>query len=157
MRSTLLGFAILSLLSGVSGAQDRSTAFQRYAASDLEFELENTFFPRFNHKLITGLGYNADPAQDPLVRKKVAVYRNDPQTLYLVRLHYQHREMQAAYHLRHALDGFVENTTFRDPTSPILVGDRYHIWYSKSACEFPASHFRATALSCKEQRTPRLI
>ncbi|TWT81493.1 Glycosyl hydrolases family 43 [Planctomycetes bacterium CA13] len=132
MTSTLRAIAILFLLSGVSGAQDRSEAFRRYAASDLEFELENTFFPKFNHKLVTGLGYNADPAQDPLVQKKVAVYRKDPKTVYHVRLHHPHQELQAAHHLRHALDGFVENTTFRDPTSPIRVGDTYHIWYSKS-------------------------
>ena len=113
-------------------SQNYSTAFNRYTASDLKFEAENPFFPRFNHSLITGLGYFGNPQTDPLIQRKLRIYDEDPDGPYLVKLPGKFRELTAAYHLRHALGDFNDTTTFRDPTSPIKVGDTYHIWFSKS-------------------------
>ncbi|WP_419195022.1 family 43 glycosylhydrolase [Novipirellula herctigrandis] len=133
-----MNFRILSIalalicLTQSTHAQTYSEAFQRYKDSDLHFEKDNPLFPTFNYKLVTGLGYDGDPKTDPLIQSKVKIYRDNPRARYLVRLAGNQQELQAAYHLRHAIDGFVENTTFRDVTSPIKIGDTYHAWYSKS-------------------------
>ncbi|TLX71781.1 hypothetical protein E9993_19565 [Labilibacter sediminis] len=109
-----------------------SKAFKRYKESDLKFEALNPFFPRFSYFLTEGLGYMNKAANDPLVKEKLDIYNNDPEGPYLVRLPRHKRPLGTAYHLRHAIDGFQDNTTFRDPTSPIKIGDTYHIWYSKT-------------------------
>ncbi|MEM7371888.1 MAG: family 43 glycosylhydrolase [Bacteroidota bacterium] len=125
-------FVGLSCQEKTSETQTYSEAFDRYKASTLEFEAENPFFPRLTYTLTTGLGYVGDPSQDPLVQKKLDIYRKDPDGPYLVRLPGQNRALAAAYHLRHGIEGFNDTTTFRDPTSPIKLGDTYHIWFSKS-------------------------
>jgi hypothetical protein len=109
----------------------RSQAFERYKSSSLKFEAENKFFPTFKYAMVTGLGYFGDPKSDAVIQEKLKVYEEKgPQ---LVRLDKgRKKELSAAYLLRHNLEGFKENTTFRDPTSPIKIGDTYHIWYSKS-------------------------
>lgn len=114
-----------------------SEAFQRYKNNDLKFEAVNPFFPRFTYYLTEGLGFMNKAHNNTLVNEKLDIYNNDPQGPYLVRLPKHKRPLAAAYHLRHAIDGFEENTTFRDPTSPIKVGDTYHIWYSKTWGEPP--------------------
>jgi len=109
-----------------------SVAFDRYLASNLNFEKDNFFFPNFTYQLTTGLGYDGNPKKDPMIQKKLAIYKKDPKGPYLVKLHGRNQELTAGYLLRHSIDGFQENTTFRDPSSPIKIGDTYHIWYSKS-------------------------
>ena len=114
--------------------QQRSAAFNRYKANNLTFEQENALFPTLNFQMVTGLGYFGDANSDPLVQKKLDLYRKAPKgkpVLFKPKAK-KFPELSIAYHLRHALDGFAENTTFRDPTSPIKIGDTYHIWYSKS-------------------------
>ena len=48
------------------------------------------------------------------------------------RLARKHPELQVAYILRNNIKGFETNTTFRDPSSPIKIGDTYHIWFTKT-------------------------
>ena len=110
----------------------RSAAFQRYKDSNLNFEAENSFFPSFEYSLTTGLGYFGDSKDDVLIAKKLEGYKAHSGVPQLVRLKKQQQPLRAAYYLRHGLEGFKENTTFRDVTSPIKIGDTYHIWYSKS-------------------------
>ena len=120
------------LCFSISCQQKHSGAFERYKSSALKFEAENPFFPRFTYKLTTGLGYFGDPDRDTLIQQKLSIYDNDPDGPYLVRLPKDHRALSAAYYLRHGINGFADTTTFRDPTSPIKIGDTYHIWFSKS-------------------------
>lgn len=110
----------------------RSLAFQRYQTSNLNFEAENPFFPMFSYAITTGLGYKTTTEDDALISKKLTAYTGPSNVPQLVRLRKQQQPLRAAYYLRHALEGFEENTTYRDVTSPIKIGDTYHIWYSKS-------------------------
>ena len=113
-------------------APKRSAAFQRYQSGNLDFEAENPFFPRFSYALTTGLGYFGNPKKDTLITEKLKAYKGPSGVPQLVKLRRNQQPLRAAYHLRHGLEGFKENTTFRDVTSPIKIGDTYHVWYSKS-------------------------
>jgi len=112
--------------------QQRSAAFDRYKDGDLEYEKQNYFFTKFIFSEVTGLGYNADPMKDPAIVTRLEKYREHPGGPYLIRPAGKHPELNIAYYLRHSLDGFEDSITFRDPTSPIKVGDTFHIWYSRT-------------------------
>jgi hypothetical protein len=112
-------------------AQPYSAAFERYRHGILGFESENPFFTRFSMSEVTGLGYFGDPASDSLIQDKLKRYRSF-EGPFFIRLNRNAPALGAAYHLRHALDGFKDSITFRDPTSPIKIGDTYHIWYSRT-------------------------
>jgi len=111
----------------------RSTAFSRYKNGNLQFEQQSSFFTNFKYYETTGLGYNTDPLQDTVIQEKLAAYKRDPRGPYeQFRVSRRHPELQIAYHLRNSLKGFEASTTFRDPTSPIKIGNLYHVWYTKT-------------------------
>ena len=114
------------------GNKEYSAAMQRYLNSDLKFEQENEFFPTFTYTVTQGLGYEGNARRDPLIKPILDMYKKTPRGPYFYRLSSKRKDLEAVYHMRHSVDGFVENMTFRDPTSPIKIGDTYHIWYSKS-------------------------
>ena len=119
----------LLFLAGCSGKH--SDAFQRYSENDLEFEAVNPFFPRFEFSEVWGLGYFGDPGSDRVIQDRMAAYR-DSEGPFFIRLNRKQKELGAAYQLRSSIDGFTDSITFRDPSSPIKVGDTYHIWYSRT-------------------------
>ncbi len=111
---------------------EHSLAMQRYLNGDLTFEQNNTLFPKVTYTLTKGLGYNGIPRNEPAIKSVLNTYKQTPRGPYHFRLSSKRRDLEVAYYMRHSIDGFAENMTFRDPSSPIKVGDTYHIWYSKS-------------------------
>ena len=131
VKRTLL-ILILAIAAFSPGyTQQYSEAFERYRNGNLAFEAENHFFTRFALSEVTGLGYFGDPDSDPVIQEKLEKYRVSGGP-FEIRLNRKKPAMGAAYQLRHNIEGFVDSITFRDPTSPIKVGDTYHIWYSRS-------------------------
>ena len=126
----LITLSIFWGLSSLSAQEKRSLAFERYRSGDLKFEQQNPFFTSFKKFEVTGLGYNTDPLKDTVVTNMVAKLKTPyPGPFRLAR---KHPELQVAYILRNNIKGFETNTTFRDPSSPIKIGDTYHIWFTKT-------------------------
>lgn len=125
----LTGSVFLLLLAGCG--QRFSESFERYRKSSLEFEAENPLFCRFILSEVTGLGYFGNPDQDPVIQEKLDMYRASDGPFF-IRLNRKEPGLGAAYQMRNSIEGFADSITFRDPTSPIKVGDTYHIWYSRT-------------------------
>ncbi|MFC2087696.1 family 43 glycosylhydrolase [Bacteroidota bacterium] len=148
-RLDIIFIGILVLI--ISCDQKHSEAFNRYKNSILEYERESQFFTRFKYSEVTGLGYFGEPYTDPVIQEKLEKYRKSDGPFY-IKLNKNDPELGAAYYLRHNLEGFADSITFRDPTSPIKIGDTYHIWFSRTWGTPPVGQEKGTQTSYHDSK-----